>query len=91
MNPIMIPPDIEKKIGELFGEQAVEARKIIEKIVDPKDQNDRVVRCVLVLSGGSLKSLAETATIAAEDFRDVISGAEYDKAGNRIANYNNPF
>jgi hypothetical protein len=28
---------------------------------------------------------------AKEDYRDVISWAEYDKSGERIADYNKPF
>lgn len=43
------------------------------------------------VGGGAMEKLKEAAKCAAEDYRDVISGAEYDRDGNRIADYNKPF
>ena len=51
----------------------------------------RTCRCVIVLSGNSLEKLQEIANEAKQDFRDVIFWAEYDKSGERIADYNMPF
>jgi hypothetical protein len=87
----MLSDDIERKAIKLYGAQYGLAKNILLGLTDPQDPTQRVIRCVLVLGGGSLDKLKEVAAFAKDDFRDVIMGAEYDKAGNRIANYNNPF
>lgn len=87
----MFAIDIEKKILELFGIQSDKAKGILQKLDDPAGSQSRIIRCVLVLSGGDIKKLEEATNYAVVDYRDVIQGAEYDDAGTRIANYNNPF
>lgn len=87
----MFAIDIEKKISELFGAQSDKAKGILQKLDDPAGSQSRIIRCVLVLSGGEINKLEEATNCAVLDYRDVIHGAEYDRDGNRIANYNNPF
>lgn len=87
----MFAADIEKKISDLFGSHSEKAREILRKLDDPAGSLARTIRCVLVLSEGEIKKLEEATKYAVDDYRDVISGAEYDKEGNHIANYNNPF
>lgn len=87
----MFAIDIEKKISELFGTQSDKAKEVLKKLDDPTGSQSRIIRCVLVLSGGEINKLEEATNYAVIDYRDVIHGAEYDRDGNRIANYNNPF
>jgi hypothetical protein len=87
----MFAEDIEKRILKLFGAQSDKAKEILQKLQDPTGSQLRIIRCVLVLSGGDINKLEEAINFAIIDYRDVINGAEYDKGGNRIANYNNPF
>ncbi len=87
----MFASDIAKKITELFGVQSEKAKEVLRKLDDSTGSQSRVIRCVLVLSEGDINKLEEVTNFAIDDYRDVISGAEYDKDGNRIANFNNPF
>lgn len=87
----MFAADIEKKIDNLFGNEAGKARGILETALTPDDSTQRVIRCIITLGKDSLVKLQEAANVAKEDFRDVIAGAEYDKTGNRIADFNKPF
>lgn len=87
----MFAPDVEKKIDDLFGNEAMKARGILGDAFTSDDTSQRVIRCILILGKDSLANLQEAANVAKDDYRDVIAGAEYDKAGNRIADYNKPF
>jgi len=51
----------------------------------------RVPRCILFLSKGNLEQFKVNLQSAADDWRDIILWAEYDKQSNRIYNFNDTF
>lgn len=87
----MLAEDIQKKLNSAFGGDTPKAQKILEDTLATEKLSARIYRCVIVLAGNSLEKLQEMANEAKEDYRDVISWAEYDKSGERIADYNKPF
>lgn len=87
----MFPPDIESKITKDFKNEATDARNILEEYSKKPTASLRIIRCLLALSKGDIGKLREFYDAAGGDWRDVILWAEYDKAANRIADYNNPF
>jgi hypothetical protein len=56
-----------------------------------EDDADRILRCVVFLSTGDLARLAHNAERARQDWRDVISWAEYDRDDRRLHDFSRPF
>jgi hypothetical protein len=84
------PPDVARRIEGQFGPGALGGVcGILQPLLD-RGLGDRVVRCVLVLSGGDLAKLRHHVEQALLDFRDVIYWAEYDAAG-RTHDFDRPF
>ncbi len=78
MNRMNIPKDISKQIEHDFKENFEQAFKLVEiYLARQKQEVSRVLRCVLFLSKGNLKTLEEMIHIAQTDYRDAIFWAEY--------------
>jgi len=65
--------DIIERINLDFGHEALEAFKLLQ----PWGRNERVLRCIIYLSKGSLNELNHVMTQAMTDNRDVMLWAEY--------------
>src|SRR6056297_4282917 len=72
--------DILEKIKRYFGEESKEATRILHDSTHRVDylDNDRILRCIVYLSNGSLKELKNAIRQATEDPRDVMLWAEYE-------------
>lgn len=76
----MLPADVQRYVQEMFdpAEQDTAADLLGGAVsVEGRPASDRELRCVLVLSGGTLQGLHEQVDRLASDFRDVIMEAEY--------------
>ncbi len=54
-------------------------------------ERNRVVRCIIHLSGGDPERISYFVGIAAQDYRDVIYWAEYDKEDQKVHDFGKPF
>jgi hypothetical protein len=82
--------DIEKRIRDFFSD-IEKVKNILQKLTVPKEERDRVIRCILYLSDGDNDSLDEWVSKANEDRRDIFMFAEYDKHFERKWNFNVEF
>ena len=85
----MLKADISNKIQEVFEEEASTAESYLINNLDSK--TDRIQRCVVHLSDGSLEELNYYINAANTDFRDVITWAEDDENYNQVYDFNRPF
>lgn len=75
------PQDIDAYIIRVFGKKKSE--KVVEilrqaKLHDGRSPSDRLVRCMLIASEGTIEGLARSARLLETDFRDVIMCGEYE-------------
>ncbi len=68
--------DILDKINRDFNNEEEYIIRILKSLKTELNVGDRVVRCVLHLSKGSLKKFTKTVQLARIDWRDVIDDAE---------------
>jgi hypothetical protein len=54
-------------------------------------ERNRVVRCIIHLAGGDPERISYFVGIAAQDYRDVIYWAEYDKENQKEYDFGKPF
>ena len=81
--------DIIKRIELDFGEHSEKAKQIIINKVNNFEhllKNDRIIRCIVYLSKGSIRELNHNITIALQDPRDIMLYAEY-KEGSTFENF----
>ena len=66
--------DIIKRIKEDFGDNSIEAIKVLKKSIEKTDylKTDRVIRCIIFLSKGNLADLKKLIETATNDTRDVM-------------------
>jgi hypothetical protein len=91
--------DIINRIESDFGENSNKAKEIIiNRIGDFEHllKNDRIIRCIIYLSKGSIKKLNYFVDIALQDSRDVMLYAEYKQGSTfenfkRLRDFNNTF
>lgn len=76
---IKMPVDVILWVDNHFSESdRQEAMVTLARYADRDGRSWRLLRCVTYLSQGSLSKLDEYIQAANEDWRDVISWAEYD-------------
>ena len=81
--------DIINKIETDFGQDSNKAKEIITNRIGNFEhllKNDRIIRCIIYLSKGSIKELNHFVDIAIQDPRDVMMYAEY-KEGSTFENF----
>ena len=84
------PADLMAKIAADYpGEPPAAILAALEKYAGV--ERARVGRCVLYLAGSNRDELLRLVAAANTDYRDVIHGAEYDRDGKRIRNFDRPF
>ena len=72
------PSDIIKKLEIDFAENAGLASIQLKSLVDKHDISERIVRCIIYLSKGSMDQLDYFISRTMIDWRDIIMMAEYD-------------
>jgi hypothetical protein len=82
--------DIESRINEYFSDTE-KVKGIIEKLVVPAEERDRVIRCILYLSESDYDSLQAWVRKANIDRRDIFYFAEYDNRSERKWDFNIEF
>ncbi len=89
----ILAPDIAARVdGDFRVDERNEAKQVLARLHgECERESDRVLRCVVFLSEGSLQRLAHNAEQARQDYRDVIYWAEYDLNDNRLRDFNQPF
>ena len=88
--------DISKQIGSDFQDNADKAFDLVEMyLAKQKQEVSRVLRCVIYLSKGDLKTLKEMINIAQTDYRDAIFWAEYidleENEPKQVRDFSKPF
>jgi hypothetical protein len=90
--------DIINKIKSDFGEGSNEALEILINRLEQLEylNNDRIIRCLIYLSKGSIKELNHFIDLAQQDPRDLIMYAEYKEGSNfenfkRLRDFNKTF
>jgi hypothetical protein len=87
-----LPEDIARRVIEWFSEPdrsialAMLSRAVIH---DGKLADDRLRRCALVASKGSLEKLQYYVDLLKVDYRDVIVAGEYEVVGGKLARVRN--
>ncbi|MEM7228404.1 MAG: hypothetical protein AAF432_06270 [Planctomycetota bacterium] len=84
---VELPPDIIERLRTDFGERDVELRAAD---LIAAHSSDRIRRCIVVVANGNWKRFDEMCTLAAIDWRDVITAAEYDRHDRRLFDFNQP-
>jgi hypothetical protein len=90
--PASLPDDITRRVEAWFSEPdrsialALLSRAVIH---DGKLADDRLRRCALVASKGSLEKLQYYVGLLAVDYRDVIVAGEYEVSGGELARVRN--
>lgn len=88
--------DISEFISVRFGAQPEDALSSVQEYlaVHP-DHADRVLRCILILTGGSMDLLPRVLDTATADPRDVMYWAEYTRRDSsrprRVRDFSKPF
>lgn len=87
---VPIPKDILHRIATEF--RAEEIRDVVQTLEAYQGpERDRIARCILFLSRGSLRQLKENAERARSDYRDVIYFAEYDEEDRHVHDFSRAF
>ena len=89
-SPGQMAPDILKRIESDYGAAAVD--QVADLLAAYSgNEPDRVRRCILFLADGNVDALKANLATAAEDYRDIILFAEYDREDNRVRDFSKPF
>jgi hypothetical protein len=84
------PADIEKKLEQDYPLESVHA--VSRSLATYQgSERYRVVRCIVHLSMGDPELVAHFLSVAAQDYRDVIHWAEYDRDDRKVHDFNEPF
>ena len=72
--------DIIQRIKFDFGQNTDEAIRVLQETIDKVEylNHDRIIRCIIYLSKGSIEELNHMINQAKQDLRDVMLWAEYD-------------
>jgi hypothetical protein len=81
------PGDIVDWIIDHFDADAISYVHLL--LEDLKEE--RLIRCALFLSQGSIKELEGAVSLGKTDYRDLIWSAEYDCKEERLRDFNQPF
>jgi hypothetical protein len=87
-----LPTDITAKLNADFSDS--DDRKLVQSILEDLEgnENHRIMRCILYLANGDLKTFGIYSDLAQVDYRDVIMNAEYERPSNkRLRDFNKPF
>lgn len=89
-----LAPDITARIKRDFASE--EAAPVVELLGELNANaqlqfGDRVIRCIVYLSKGSVDEISRYIQVAHGDFRDVIFFAEYDANNKRLRDFEQPF
>ncbi len=85
-----LPHDILDRITGEFSE--FESRRVIKLLsAYYGPERDRVVRCILHLSEGSIERISLNTGTANIDYRDIIYFAEYDGDDRQLHDFRKPF
>ena len=86
----MLPSDIVRRIqGQLGREEADYAIELLGTFSCL--ETVRVIRAIVYLAEGDLGRIEHYIDCAKIDYRDVLLWGEYDRDGNRLRNFNEPF
>jgi hypothetical protein len=92
--------DIRERINSDFGDKASDVVRIFDEAISKADylNHNRIIRCIIHLSGKDLSKLKKNIEAATFDPRDVMLWAEYENPGQgqmesvkRIRDFNKPF
>lgn len=91
--------DITRRINTDFGKNSNQAFEILKNAIEKTDylETDRVIRCIIFLSKGSIDDLNKYIEVATFDTRDAMLLAEYEKLNGddlnyrRLRDFNNTF
>ena len=80
--------DIINRIKSDFEKDSNKALEILKNRLNELEylNNDRIIRCIIYLSKGSIKELNNFINVAQQDPRDVMMMAEY-KEGSNFENF----
>ncbi len=89
--PLNLAFDILQRIVDDFpdSDDSAAVRELLESLECP--EAERVARCILHLSEGSVAAVLENIALAQTDYRDAILFAEYDREDNRLHDWSKPF
>jgi hypothetical protein len=90
MTSSALPTDIVDRVAREFPGQKTDVALALLGRISGRER-ERIIRCVLHLSNGSIDRLRECVATAEKDFRDIIFFAEYDEDDNRIYDFTQPF
>ena len=90
--------DITRRINTDFGQNSNQAFETLKNAIEKTDylKTDRVIRCIIFLSKGSIDDLNKYIETATFDTRDVMLWAEYEKLDGELnykrhRDFNNTF
>jgi hypothetical protein len=86
----LLPADIERKLAQDYPIDSLLAVSRSLATYQGKERN-RVIRCIVHLSGGDPTRVSHFVGVATEDYRDVIFWAESDDDGKQLHDFNRPF
>jgi hypothetical protein len=91
-----LPTDISEFISVRFAARSQDAVCAVqEHLASHPEHADRVLRCILILSGGSMEDLPRVLDTARADPRDVMFWAEYTHLDSdrprRVRDFSRPF
>jgi hypothetical protein len=82
--------DIEAKLAQDYPAESLSA--VLGSLATYQDsERNRVIRCIIHLSDGDPQRISYFVGVAAQDYRDVISWAEYDANDRQVHDFNKPF
>lgn len=91
--------DIIDRIKLDFGKDSIKAIEILNNRINNFEHllsNDRIIRCIIYLSKGSIRELNHFIDVAHQDPRDVMMYAEYKESSSfenykRLRDFNKTF
>jgi hypothetical protein len=82
--------DIESKVAQDYPRESLSA--VSRSLATYKGpERDRVIRCIVHLSGGDPQRVSHFVGVATQDYRDVIYWAEYNKQDHKVHDFGEPF
>ena len=85
-----LPADIEAELAHDYPVELLDAASRSLATYEGSERN-RVIRCIVHLSAGDPERVSQFLSAAAQDYRDVIYWAEYDKDDRKVHDFNEPF
>ena len=76
-----MPPDIRRRVARDFSPadaSALLAELDRQRTASPEVFSDRVIRCIVYVANGEVKTAQRAVSLALTDWRDLIVWAEYD-------------